>query len=49
MVQQVDLHRQRYPGRPIEYAFTDLENAPQVIIDALRKVGVDVTEAKSLE
>lgn len=46
---QAALHRSRYPGREIEYAFTDLENMPQEIKEALEELGVDVTQVPSWE
>lgn len=44
LVQQAQKHRERYPGREVEFAFTDLEHAPKAIVDALRKAGVKVTK-----
>lgn len=44
MIDQVRLHRQRYPGRPIEYAFTDLDQVPASILRSLIDEGVNVTQ-----
>ncbi len=41
-VTQAMKHQERYPGRKIEYAFTDLENVPKEIVEALKKIGVNV-------
>lgn len=41
---QVALHRKRYPGRPIQYAFTELASVPSKIIDALKELHVDVKQ-----
>lgn len=41
-VTQAMKHQERYPGRKIEYAFTDLENVPKEIVEALKKIGVTV-------
>ncbi|MBV9788768.1 MAG: hypothetical protein JOZ51_11370, partial [Chloroflexi bacterium] len=42
MVRQAQKHQERYPGREIEFAFT--ENPPQAIADALKNAGVKVTK-----
>lgn len=42
MVKQAQRHQERYPGREIEFAFT--ENPPKAIADALKNAGVKVTK-----
>ena len=43
MARQAERFRNMYPGRQIEYAFTDLANTPPAVINALEAAGARVT------
>jgi WXG100 family type VII secretion target len=43
MARQARRFQDMYPGRQIEYAFTDLANTPRAVIDALEGAGARVT------
>jgi hypothetical protein len=43
MAGQAERFKNMYPGRQIEYAFTDLANTPQAVVDALQAAGARVT------
>lgn len=44
LLKQVQKHKERYKKRALEYAFTDLEETPPEIIEALRSEGVEVRQ-----
>ncbi|MCG8351807.1 MAG: hypothetical protein MI924_28905, partial [Chloroflexales bacterium] len=43
-IEQAQRHRQRYPGRPVVFAFTDWEHIPQSVVNTLRAHDITVTE-----
>jgi hypothetical protein len=44
VLDQAQLHRQRYPGRSVVFAFTDWKHIPQSVVNTLRARGITATE-----